>query len=91
MGNEDLDQFWFLMKAMWKTKNITDDHMKKVQLVTAIQDHALTRHIKYYIDNPVALLADTQTVLNKEFERPKFETQSVVGFKKIAMRIGETP
>jgi len=34
---------------------------------------------------------DTQTALNKEFDRPKSETQSVVGFKEIMMRIGETP
>jgi len=48
-------------------------------------------YIKYYINNPVASLADTQTTLNKEFHRPKSETQLVVGFKEIVMRIGETP
>lgn len=36
-------------------------------------------------------LADTQIALNKEFYKPKSETQSVVGFKEITMRIDETP
>lgn len=51
----------------------------------------LTWYIKYCTNNLVAPLVDTQTALNKEFDRPKSETQSVVGFKEIMMRIGETP
>lgn len=30
-------------------------------------------------------------MLNKEFSRPKSETQLIVGFKEIAMKLGETP
>ena len=90
LGNEDPDQFWFVANSMWTAQNITHDHMKKGQLVTTLQGRLLTWYIKYYIDNLVASLADTQTTLNKEFGRPKSETQSVVGFKEIAMRIGET-
>lgn len=71
--------------------NITYDHMKKVQLVTSLEDRTLTWCIKYCTDNPMASLAYTQTTLNKDSNRPKSETQSVVGFKEIAMKIGETP
>ena len=90
LGSEDPDQFWFVAKAMRIAKQIIDDHINKAQLVTTLQDRTLTWYIKYCTDNLVASLADTQTALNKEFSRPKSETQSVVGFKEIAMRIGET-
>lgn len=66
-GNEDRDQFWFVTKAVWTSKNITDDDMKKEQLVTDSQDCALMWYIKYYTDNPLELLANTHTALNKDF------------------------
>jgi len=91
LGNEDPNQFWFVVKAMWTTKNITNDHMKKSHLVTSLQDHELTWYIKYCTNNPVASLVDTQTTLNKEFGKPKSKTKSVVWFKEITMRVGETP
>jgi len=39
----------------------------------------------------MASLADIHTTLNKEFSRPKSEVQSIVGFKEIMMKLGETP
>jgi len=36
-------------------------------------------------------LADIQTTLNKEFSRPKSEAQSIVVFKEMMMKLGETP
>ena len=42
LGNEDLDQFWFVTKVVWTAQNITNDNMKKAQLVTALQDRVLT-------------------------------------------------
>ena len=65
--------------------------MKKETLVSALQDHALTLDIKYSNDNPNTRLAEIQTALNKKFSRPKFEAQLIVGFKEIAMKLGETP
>jgi len=37
------------------------------------------------------MLADIQTMLKKEFSRPKSEAKSIVGFKEIMMKPGETP
>lgn len=91
LGSEDLDQFWFVVKAVWMAQNITYDHIKKVQLVTTLQYHVLSWYIKYYTNNTLASLADTHIDLNKEFGRPKSKTQSVVGFKEIIMRVDETP
>lgn len=50
-----------------------------------------TWYIKYFNDNPNVALAKIQTTLNKEFSRPKSEAQTIVGFKEIAMKPGETP
>ena len=70
MGNEDQDQFWFATKAIWEAQGITNYQMKKSTLFISLQDRTLTWYIKYYIDNLTSLLADIQTVLNKEFSRP---------------------
>ena len=42
LGNEDPDQFWFVMKVVWEAQGIMDDHMKKETLVSALQDCVLT-------------------------------------------------
>ena len=34
---------------------------------------------------------DIQAALNKEFSRPKLETQSIIGFKEITILPSETP
>lgn len=65
--------------------------MKKVTLVSALEDRALTWYIKYSNENLNTTLADILTTLNKEFSRPKLEVQSIVGFKEIAMKPSETP
>ena len=91
VGNEDLDQFWFVAKAVWEAQGIMDDQMKKATLVSAFQDHALTWYIKYSTDNPTSTLADIQTALNRKFSGPKSQAQSIVGFKEIMMKLGETP
>lgn len=61
------------MNIVWTTQQITNDNIKKVRLVTALQDHALTWYIKSCADNPQASLTETQTTLNKEFSKPKSE------------------
>ncbi len=48
-------------------------------------------YIKYCTDNPTVALADIQTALNKEFSRPNSKPQSIVGFKEMMMKLGETP
>jgi len=91
VGNEDLDQFWFIVRAVWEAQGVVDDNIKKVMLVCALQDHALTWYIKHSNDHPNVGIIDIEATLNKEFRRPKSETQSIIGFKEIAMLPGETP
>lgn len=51
----------------------------------------LTWYIKHSNDHPNVGIAEIQIALNKEFSQPKSETQSIIGFKEIAMIPGETP
>ena len=60
-------------------------------LVTTLQECALTWYIKYNIYNLTSALADIQTTLNKEFNRPKSQAKSIVEFKEIMMKLGEMP
>lgn len=91
VGNEDPDQFWFVVRAVWEAQGVVDDNIKKSTLVSELQDHALTWYIKHSNDHPNAGIAEIQTALNREFSKPKSETQSIIGFKEIAMLPGETP
>jgi len=45
--------------------------MKKVQLVTALQDRALSWYIKYNTTNLVVSSKDTKDALNNEFKKSK--------------------
>ena len=91
VGNEDPNQFWFVLKAIWEAQGVTDNNIKKEMLVRALQDHALTWYIKHSNDNPNVGIVDIQVALNREFSRPKSETQSVIEFKEIVMLPGKNP
>jgi len=36
LGNQDLDQFWFVVKVVWEAQGVTNDHMKKATLVSSL-------------------------------------------------------
>ena len=76
---------------MWEAQGIIDDQMKKATLVTALQECRLMCYIKYCTDNLKDVLVDIQTALNKEFNKPMSEVESIDGFKDIMMKHGETP
>lgn len=63
-GLEDPNLFWLLVEAMWKTKQINDNYMKKAQLVTTLQDIALPCYIKYNTTNPNSTLDEIKIALN---------------------------
>lgn len=89
--SEDPDQFFFIVRAMWEAHKVTDGNIKKATLVSALQDRALTWYIKHSNDHPNVRIVEIQLALNKEFIRPKSETQSIIRFKEIVMLPGETP
>lgn len=61
--------------------------MKKAQLVTALQDKALSWYIKFYTYKPTENILETEQVLNSEFKKPKSQAQSVAEFKEIQQRV----
>lgn len=73
------------MKAIWEALGLIDDHIKKVALVSALQDHVLTWYIRYSNYNLNVGVVDIQTELNTEFSRSKSEALLIVGFKEIMM------
>ena len=91
VGNEDPNQFWFVVRVVWEVKGVMDENIKKSTLVSALQDHALTWYIKNSNDNLNVGIADIQAALNKEFSEPKSETQSIIGLKETAILPNETP
>lgn len=66
---------------MWKSQQITDDDMKKAQLVTTLQDRALSWCLKYFSTHPTVMLKDMKDALNNEFKNPKSQAQSVIKVK----------
>ena len=37
-GSEDPEQFWFVVTIVWEVHRVMDDNIKKVALVSALQD-----------------------------------------------------
>jgi len=74
VGNEDPDQFWFVVKAIWEAQGVMDDNINKAMLVSALQDRALTWYIKHSNDNPNVGIIDIQAALDRGFSRPKSKT-----------------
>ena len=91
VGNEDLDRFWFVVRVVWEAQGVVDDNIKKDMLVSVLQDRTLTWYIKHSNDHQNTGIAEIQTALNREFSRPKSETQSIIGFNEIAMLPSKTP
>lgn len=42
LGSEDPHQLWFVANSIWTSREITSDDLKKAQLVTTLQERALT-------------------------------------------------
>ena len=89
VGNEDPDQFWFVVRVVWEAHGVRDDNINKASLVSPLQDHALTWYIKHSNDHPNVGIVEIHNTLNREFSRPKSETQSIIRFKEITMLLGD--
>lgn len=67
VGNEDPNQFLFMIRAIWEAQGVTKDNIKKVTLVRTLQDRTLTWYIKHSNDNMNMGITNIQAVINKEF------------------------
>lgn len=87
---EESEKFCFFANTVLTTQQIIDYNIKKEQLVTTLQDCMLTWYIKCCYDNPLAYLTETKKTFNKDFSKPKSNSQLVVGFKEILVKVDET-
>jgi hypothetical protein len=46
-GSEDPDQHWFLCKAVWSIKQVTDKVVKRTHFSTTLRDCALNWYMKF--------------------------------------------
>lgn len=89
LGKKDRKQFWFVVDAMWKSWQITDDDLKKAKLVTTLYDRVLSWYIKYSMAHLAVMLKDTKDTLNNEFKKPKLQSQLVTEVKEIKKKVNE--
>ena len=74
---------------MWNAKNITDQDVRRAQLVTSFRDRALTWFTKFS-STQSHTLDDIKASIIKEFKKPKSESQCITELKEIQQRRGES-
>jgi len=81
LGNDDPNQLWFVVKAVWEAQGVRDDHINKATLFSTLQDRTMTWYIKYSNDSLNVRVVDIKAAMNSEFSRPKSKMQPIFGFK----------
>ena len=92
-GIDYLEQYWFLCEAIWMSRQIVDDDVKKIQLPTTVRGHALEwfmRFTRIPQGGTMKTLDEIQTGLFEEFKNPKFEAQYITELKEIKQFPNET-
>ena len=67
---EDPDQHWFLCKAVWSVKQVTDNYIKMERLTTTFKDRALSWFMKY-TERQARNLVEVKDALTTKFKNPK--------------------
>ena len=92
-GTEDPEQYWFLCEAVWTVRQTVDDDVKKGQLATTLQGHALDWFVKFVqvpMGTPMKILAKFRKEMIEEFKKPKSESQYIIEPKEIKQYPNET-
>jgi hypothetical protein len=77
-GSKYPDQHWFLCKAIWNIKNVTDEVVKRTQFSTTLRDRTLSWYMKLVqgLAHPKPL-GEIKNVLIVEFKKPKSKSQCI--------------
>ena len=90
---DDLEQYWLLCEAVWTTRQIVDDDIKKSQLATTLRGRALDWYM-IFMQVPQGTMTKTlneiQERLFEEFKKPKSEAQYITEHKEIKQFLNET-
>ena len=65
VGDEDMDQFWFVAGSIWTAQNVASDAMKRAQLSLAFKGRALDWYMGYIIQNTNATIEDIKNALKQ--------------------------
>lgn len=75
---------------MYKSQQIKNYDLKKVQLLIALQDRALSSYITYCLTHLVETLKDTKDALNNEYRKHKLQAESITKVKEIKKNVNES-
>lgn len=87
----DTEQHWFTYEAIWVVKHIIDDATKIVQFETTFRDNTLAWYMKHMVTTlagQTRTLDDIKRDMLKEFQKPKFESQCIIGIEEIKQQVG---
>ena len=83
-GAEDPEQHFFLCEAVWNIKQVQNGDIKKAQLTTTFRGIALTWFMKFSTNTQQPkTIQKIKDELNKEFKKPKSESQYITELKEI--------
>lgn len=63
MGDEDMDQFWFVVGSVWTAQNVASYAVKRAQLSLAFEGRALDWYMGYIDQNANATIEDIKNAL----------------------------
>ena len=78
VGDEDMDQFWFVAGSVWNTHNVASDVVKRTQLSLAFKGRALDWYMGYIGQNANATIEEIKNALKQQFKKPKTYSQIMV-------------
>ena len=87
-GNDtdDPKKYWFLYEAIWILRHVTNDDVKKDQLVTNLWGHAPDWYMQFIqlpIGTPAKTLDEVRKGLIEEFRKLESEEQYIIELKEI--------
>ena len=63
VGDEDMDQFWFVAGSVWTAQNVASDAVKRAQLSLAFEGRALDWYMGYIGQHANATIKEIKNAL----------------------------
>ena len=81
VGDEDMDQFWFVAGSVWIMQNVASDAVKRAQLSLAFEGRALDWYMGYISQNVNATIEYIKTTLKQQFKKARSYSHIIVDLK----------
>ena len=92
-GAEDLEQHWFLCKAVWMVRLVHNADINKEQMIMNLRGHALDWFMKLCATptrTPQNTLDEIRPAMISEFKKRKYESQCITEIKEIKQALVES-